>query len=67
MMKKNIRLIKEVIEKFKIDFYFPHPREDYHIDNISYIKTPRLFLKNFMQNNLLKIILKYILFLVVRY
>ncbi|QEH09873.1 CMP-N-acetylneuraminate-beta-galactosamide-alpha-2, 3-sialyltransferase [Histophilus somni] len=40
---KNIQLIKEVIEKFKIDFYFPHPREDYHIDNISYIKTPLIF------------------------
>ncbi|WP_249961433.1 glycosyltransferase family 52, partial [Histophilus somni] len=41
--EKNIRLIKEVIAKFKIDYYFPHPREDYYIDNVSYIKTPLIF------------------------
>lgn len=41
--EKNIALTKQVIEQFKIDYYLPHPREQYQLENVSYIKTPLIF------------------------
>lgn len=41
--KENIALAESVIERFKIDAYFPHPREKYRLNNVSYIDTPFIF------------------------
>ncbi|MDO5055571.1 MAG: glycosyltransferase family 52 [Pasteurella oralis] len=41
--KKNIELAEKVIKKFDIDFYLPHPREQYHLTDVEYIKTPLIF------------------------
>ena len=41
--QKNIDLAKRVIEQFNIDYYLPHPREQYNIDNVTYIETPLIF------------------------
>ncbi|MGR6979845.1 glycosyltransferase family 52 [Testudinibacter sp. P27/CKL/0425] len=40
---KNIELINKCISKFKIQFYFPHPREIYKIEKVTYIKTKYIF------------------------
>lgn len=48
--KKNIKLAKKAIEKFGIQKYFPHPREDYIVDGVSYIETPLIFEDYLMQN-----------------
>lgn len=41
--QRNIDLAKKVIEQFNIDYYLPHPREQYTIDNVTYIETPLIF------------------------
>ncbi|MDU5325674.1 glycosyltransferase family 52 [Campylobacter ureolyticus] len=38
-LEKNRILIEGLIEKFKIDLYLPHPREEYIIKNVKYIDT----------------------------
>lgn len=38
-LEKNSILIQKLIEKFKIDLYLPHPREEYIVKNIKYIDT----------------------------
>lgn len=38
-LEKNSILIQELIEKFKIDLYLPHPREEYIIKNVKYLDT----------------------------
>lgn len=48
--KKHISLTKQVVNKFDIDYYFPHPREDYIIDGVSYINTNLIFEDYFLQN-----------------
>lgn len=40
---QNIALAEEVIQQFQIDYYLPHPRERYRIDNVQYIHTPLIF------------------------
>lgn len=40
---KNILLAKKVIQQFNIDYYFPHPREQYIISDINYINTHLIF------------------------
>ncbi|STO55296.1 glycosyl transferase family protein [Canicola haemoglobinophilus] len=40
---KNIQIVKRVFEKYNIDYYFPHPRESYIVDNIPYIDTELIF------------------------
>lgn len=37
--EKNTQLAKKIIEKYSIDYYFPHPRESYFIENVEYVKT----------------------------
>lgn len=39
----NILLAKKVIQQFNIDYYFPHPREQYIISDINYINTHLIF------------------------
>lgn len=41
--EKNIQLAQDVIKKFNIDFYFPHPRENYRIPDVNYIETDLIF------------------------
>lgn len=48
--KKNIELANVVINKFNIDFYLPHPREQYTLSNVSYINTPLIFEDYIIQN-----------------
>lgn len=48
--QKNIELANQVIKEFNIDFYLPHPREQYHIDNVEYINTNLIFEDYFIQN-----------------
>ncbi|AHG76947.1 glycosyltransferase family 52 [Mannheimia varigena] len=43
MDRDNVELISRVIEKYQVDFYFPHPRENYKIPNVSYIETSLIF------------------------
>lgn len=40
---RNINLIKTVIEKYNIDYYYPHPKETYVIDKVKYIKSELIF------------------------
>lgn len=39
----NIKYISSAVEKLGIDFYFPHPREKFKIDNVEYIETNLIF------------------------
>lgn len=40
---RNIALANRVIKQFNIDYYLPHPREQYRLDNVKYIDTPLIF------------------------
>lgn len=40
---KDIQLVRKIIKNFKIDYYYPHPREDNKINGISYIESPLVF------------------------
>ncbi|MGX3067003.1 glycosyltransferase family 52 [Ursidibacter arcticus] len=44
---KNIRLAEKVIKEFNIDLYLAHPREQYKLDDVSYIDTP-LILEDYL-------------------
>lgn len=48
--KKNIILVKKILSKYSIDYYFPHPREDYIINDIQYINTDLIFEDYFYKN-----------------
>ncbi|MGX2948407.1 glycosyltransferase family 52 [Frederiksenia canicola] len=39
----NIALADRVIKRFNIDYYLPHPREQYKLNNVRYIETPLIF------------------------
>lgn len=41
--EKNIRLAQQMIQQFQIDYYFPHPRETYQLENVISIDTPLIF------------------------
>lgn len=47
---KNITFTNQVIKENKIDFYFPHPRERYLINEVEYIKTELIFEDYFIAN-----------------
>ncbi|HEE6163731.1 glycosyltransferase family 52 [Acinetobacter baumannii] len=53
--KFNINFIESILDKIKVDFYFPHPREDnYPVGNFEIIKTNYIFedyIVNFLKNN----------------
>ncbi|HEN2272002.1 TPA: hypothetical protein U4Q74_001580 [Streptococcus agalactiae] len=55
----NIHYFNNIIHKYDIEYYFPHPRETFRIDNIIYIETQCIFeeyvvnlLKEFSEINL---------------
>lgn len=54
-INKNIYLVKKTIQEFNIDLYFPHPRENFKIDNIQYIHTDLIAEDYFAQLNNKKI------------
>lgn len=37
--RRNIALAECIVQTFGIDFYFPHPRETYRIDGVSYLDS----------------------------
>lgn len=41
--ERNISLAGKVIEKFNIQYYLPHPREQYQLNQVEYINTPLIF------------------------
>ena len=41
--QQNIDLAERVIKQFNIDYYLPHPREQYKLENVKYIDTPLIF------------------------
>ncbi|WP_301099017.1 glycosyltransferase family 52 [Otariodibacter sp.] len=45
--EKNITLAKKVIERFNIQYYLPHPREQYQLNQVEYIHTP-LILEDYL-------------------
>lgn len=45
--QKNIALAEQVIKRFNIDYYLPHPREQYKLDKVEYIQTP-LILEDYL-------------------
>lgn len=49
--QKNILLAEKVIQEFNIDYYLPHPREQYHLDNVKYLDTPLIFEDYIKHNN----------------
>lgn len=40
MKQKNRDLARRIIDGCGIDYYFPHPRENYRIEDIAYLETP---------------------------
>ncbi|MGX2975268.1 glycosyltransferase family 52 [Ursidibacter arcticus] len=42
-IEENKELFQKIMNKYDLDFYFPHPREKYFIDNVSYIYTNMIF------------------------
>lgn len=49
--KENIELFEKIIRQWNIEYYFPHPREDYQIPNIDYIDSHLIF-EDFLLNNM---------------
>lgn len=53
-VEKNQKIIEAVIKKYSIDYYLPHPRDEYKITNANYIKTDLIsedyFLKQIEKN-----------------
>lgn len=41
--EKNKIVTEKLINKFSVDFYFPHPREKYYVEGVKYIETPLIF------------------------
>ncbi|MDO5054450.1 MAG: glycosyltransferase family 52 [Pasteurella oralis] len=41
--QRNIALAEQVIKRFNIHYYLPHPREKYHLENVEYIETELIF------------------------
>lgn len=41
--EKNIELFQALVEKYQIDFYFPHPRDHFSLANIQYLSSPLIF------------------------
>lgn len=42
-MSNNINITNKVLTQYPIDYYFPHPREFYHIQGVKYIDTQLIF------------------------
>lgn len=39
----NQEITQKIIDEYKIDFYFPHPRESYQVERVKYVHTPMIF------------------------
>lgn len=48
--ERNVQLTKIVLERYQINYYFPHPREGYCIDGVEYIQTKLVAEDYFFQN-----------------
>lgn len=60
---KNIKTLTEnIIKKYNITHYIPHPFEDQYIENVDYINTPLIFEDYFAQNLLDKNVTLYTFF-----
>lgn len=44
---KNIALAEKVVKRFNIEYYLPHPREQYRLNQVNYIDTP-LILEDYL-------------------
>ncbi|MDG4953474.1 glycosyltransferase family 52 [Actinobacillus equuli] len=47
---RNIHCTSELVKNNEVEYYFPHPREDYIIENVDYIRTELIF-EDFFQAN----------------
>lgn len=47
---RDVLLMKKIISDFQIDYYFPHPRERFFINNIRYINTSLMFEEYIIQS-----------------
>lgn len=50
ILSKQIDVIKKINKEFNIDYYFPHPREGYIVEDIEYIETDLIFEDYLIQN-----------------
>ncbi|MBR8466372.1 hypothetical protein KDE13_08500 [Campylobacter sp. faydin G-140] len=51
-LEQNKIVLEAVLDKFKIDYYLPHPREEYRLDNVIYVNT-NLLIEEYIVNELL--------------
>ncbi|GKW41465.1 CMP-N-acetylneuraminate-beta-galactosamide-alpha- 2,3-sialyltransferase [Pectobacterium carotovorum subsp. carotovorum] len=52
--QKSKDMTLKALNVIKPDFYFPHPREDFHIDNVSYIRSDLIiedYILSFLKSN----------------
>lgn len=47
--ERDIALTQRIIDEFKIDYYFPSPRESYIYDSVEYMNTPLILEDYFIQ------------------
>ena len=40
---RNKDFIEKIVKKLDIDFYIPHPREDYRVENVTYVESKLVF------------------------
>ena len=40
---KNVDLFKEIIDKYNIDYYLPHPKESFVVDGVKYYDSDLIF------------------------
>lgn len=48
---KSIKIISDIIKKYNIEYYLPHPKDKYKIENVKYIYTDNIF-EDFYAENL---------------
>lgn len=48
--QKNLELSQKIIQKFHVEYYLPHPRENYHVDGVKYIHSELVAEDYFSQN-----------------
>ena len=40
---RNKDFVEKIVKKLDIDFYIPHPREDYRVENVTYVESKLVF------------------------
>lgn len=48
--QKNRKLSQKVVQTFAVEYYLPHPRENYHLDGVDYIHSELVAEDYFYQN-----------------